>query len=178
MALRSLSTDLTTALAGPVTKPGYLVEFAFSTPIRLSSRGSMTWNGQTWSDAGLEISGLDAESAASARPTFVLLDFDNALAAIILNSTIADVRVRTWAVYGEAPGASDPLLIFDGFGDAASATDERLVVTALAYSARAMLCPRRFIGKDAGFNFLPIVGTTATYGDDRHKLPEWRRRTT
>jgi hypothetical protein len=53
---RSLSANNQTNTAVAVTKPTWLIEIGFSTPLRLSSRGDFTYGGNVFASANLEVS--------------------------------------------------------------------------------------------------------------------------
>lgn len=104
--MRELSSVNRAGIASTLTRPVYLVEFGFSTPLRLSSRETISYAGNTYTSAtvSVDISG----------PSIRLLN-----ASLAYTSTFkvgADgVTCLIWVVYGESPFArGDADLVFSG----------------------------------------------------------------
>lgn len=104
--MRQLSSANRTGIASTLTRPLYLVEFGFATPLRLSSRETVSYAGSTFTSASLVVD--------VSAPSIRLLN-----ASLAYTSTFkvgADgVTCLVWVVYGESPftrGAAD--LVFSG----------------------------------------------------------------
>jgi len=91
--MRPLSSVNRTGIAQTLTRPVYLVEFGFATPLRLSSRNTITYAGNSFSAAAVtvDLSGL----------TVRILN-----ASLAYTATFKDggdgVAVKIWALYGDA----------------------------------------------------------------------------
>lgn len=90
--MRPLSSQNAAAVVLPLTRPVYLVEFDFATPLRVSSRETVTYAGQTFSAATVQVD--------LAGNTVRLLN-----ASLAYTATFKDggdgVPVTIWVVYGE-----------------------------------------------------------------------------
>jgi len=129
---RSLPTALATAVGQPVTQPGYLIQLDSATPIRLSTRGTVLYDGQ-WFLQGAAVSGL-SQSAAS-TPTVTIPNDDNSGSALLLGDRLIDVRARIWGYDAGAP--DDTILLFDGVIDGASDIGPLTCSIQLAQTSRA-----------------------------------------
>jgi len=104
--MRQLSSANRTGIASTLTRPLYLVEFGFATPLRLSSRETVSYAGSTFTSASLAVD--------VSAPSIRLLN-----ASLAYTSTFkvgADgVTCLIWVVYGESPFArGDADLVFSG----------------------------------------------------------------
>src|SRR5574343_79503 len=119
---RTLTAALTTEIGRDVTSPGYLVELGFATPVRLSSRGTMTWYGNTWTTWDVRVRGLAVESNGStASGSLTLWNGDYTISALVLGEGVANRAVSIWKFYGDsALTTSDPVSVFVGVADDAT----------------------------------------------------------
>jgi len=156
--MRTLSNALVTALGGPVQKPAWLVYIGFSpTPLRVSSFGTLSWNGQTWTAADVDVQGLKI-GALEVSGSIVFGNADNAYSAVFLNNSPTDVPIQIWGYDAGATAAADPvLLVPDGVGAGASIT-ERQVLVGVRDKAEFMLGPRATVSREFGFNSLLPAG--------------------
>lgn len=162
--MRALSTATATATAATITTPAYLVEIAWSSIVRLSSRGDQSWGGLAWTGGRLgKVDGRDGGSVE-------VINSDLAYSALVLNEGIADVGVRVWAFYGDNPAASDPVLVFDGVGDGADIGADRVKISLASDGARTLYSPRRFVGPSIGLNHLRPAGTRISFGGEVYTL--------
>src|SRR5881296_792885 len=114
---RTLTAGTLSEIGAAVTRPGYLVEIDFATILRLSSRGTMPWNGNTYTAWYVQISGVGFDAGKAQGGSLTLGDFDDSISALILDQGIADRAIRIWKIYGETPGPSDAVPLFAGVGD-------------------------------------------------------------
>jgi hypothetical protein len=171
--MRTLSPATTAGVAGPVTAPGYFVEILFAGPLRVSSRGTLVWSGNTWTAWDVRVSGLAFDGAASAQNgTLILGNTDLSIGALILNEGIADRTINVWSFLGDAPATADPVQIFAGVGDTVAIDPDRGTVTiTLQQSAAGVLyCPRRYITRENGFSVLPPVGTLIPFNGETFQI--------
>lgn len=104
--MRTLSSANAAAIVSTLTRPVYLVEFGFATPLRLSSRETISYAGSSYSAAAItvDLSGL----------TVRLLN-----ASLAYTATFKDggdgIRVTIRVVYGDtAPARGDADVVFAG----------------------------------------------------------------
>lgn len=159
-----LTVSYTQALAGPVTQPGYLVELGFSTVLRLSTAGDVTWDGKTWVDADVRVDGLSAGESGQAAASLTLGNADGAFGVLLMSQTAIDIPVRIWSRSG---GSS--ALEFSGVIDGAEIGLEcRLPL--LPVSSVFGTAPRRVIGPSSGFNALIPAGSRIVMGTQTYVL--------
>jgi hypothetical protein len=167
--MRSLTSAQQAAVSATVTTPGYLVEIAFSTVLRLSSRGDQTWGGYTWTGGRLgKTSGLTADARGEQRGRVELINSDLAYSALVLSEGVSDRRCRIWQFYGDNP--ADATLVLDGVVDDADIAPDRVTLSIVGESLRTAMFPRRIIGPGTGFNHLRPSGTKITWGGQTYVL--------
>lgn len=166
--MRTLGGATTTEVGAAVTRPGYLIEIAFSTTVRFSSRGTISWSGQTWTAYDCNVRGLGVDS--SEVQTEGALDIGNAdlvMSTLILSEGVSGRAVRVWKFYGDASALADPVLLFDGMADEATISDNgRVLITLQQAGGRTLYCPRTYITPDAGFHWLPPQGQKITWNGE------------
>lgn len=171
---RTISAALTTAIGLDVVAPGYLVEIQFATPLRLSSRGTLSWSGNTWTAWDVRVQGLAADAGGSSASGSLLLgDADYTIAALALSEGVANRPVNVWKFYGDtAPATGDPVQVFAGVGDGVDLEPNRGMVTIrlVQTNARALFAPRFYITPEAGFTYLPAPGTVIDWDGERYVL--------
>lgn len=140
-----------------VTTPAYFVEIAFTTTLRLSSRGDQSWNGYTWTGGR-----LGRVQAGSTGGQVELLNSDLLSGALVLNEGIADRAIRVWAFDGDNPLSA--VMIFAGVGDKAEIGADRVRITLVTENRRTLYSPRRFVNSVTGFNRLLPAGTKVSWG--------------
>lgn len=170
---RTLTAALLSELGNAVTTPGYLVEIQFSTPVRLSTRGTLPWNGNTWISRAVEVGGLGyAVDSPAQSGSLKIGDSDMAMTALVLAQGIASRTINVWKFYGSTPAAADPVQIFAGAGDAAQMDPGSGVVTIslVQRGARELYAPRRFMTKANGFNYMPVPGMKIEFNGEGFTL--------
>ena len=113
--MRSLSSQNAAAVVLPLTRPVYLVEFDFSTPLRVSSRETITYAGNTFASATVQVD----------LANNIVRLYNAGLAYTSTFKAGGDgVPVVIWAVYGEPTftrGSADVMFSGElgavGFGD-------------------------------------------------------------
>ena len=173
---RSISGALTTAIGLDVVSPGYVVEIAFATPLRLSSRGTLVWSGNTWTTWDMRVQGLATEAQGSASGgSLVLGNADYTISALVLGEGVANRAVSVWKFYGDTtPAAGDPVKIFAGVADDAAIDPNNGTVTLklVQTNAQALFAPRFYITPEMGFSFLPAPGSVIDWDGERYVLAE------
>lgn len=160
---RSLTAAMTAELGLTFTRPGWLVEIAFSSIVRLSSLGEVSWNGQVWS-GGRTVAVEGLTWSLDATPRLIVGNADQMMGALVANQKVADRPVRIWTVYAGATASGDPLQGFDGVGDKATVGEKEVAITLARSGSRTLYSPRKRIGPETGFNVLMPAGTSITLG--------------
>jgi len=116
---RTLSATISTAVVQPVTRPIHLIRMGWATEVRAATWDqNITWNSETWTASGLEVTGLDANGGSLTMPASLS---DPWLALVVgevpRNRTIQIYEHHT--NYTVSPAVSDAVLVFDGFMDEA-----------------------------------------------------------
>lgn len=174
---RTLSSGLNTEVAKPITTPAYFVEIQFSTPLYLSSRGTLSWNGHSWLAHGVRVQGLSfAIDSPQQRGNLLINDLDGSVTALVLREGVASRPINIWKFYGAAPATGDPVQVFAGVGDAASA-DERsggVNIALVQRGSRELFSPRRYMTRGNGFSILPVSGTKIYFNEENYKIERYR----
>ena len=170
--MRAPSPPFVTEIAAAITRPGYLVEFGFSTPFRISSRGTTHFAGSIFIEWGFSVGNL-----SSGQGSITVLDPDRTMQAYLLNEGIADKRTRIWLFYGDviAPtpiAAWNPMLQFDGFVGRCriDPNSNQVSMSLLSSSGVTEYVPRTRIIKENGFNWLPQAGKVIEFGGQKFIL--------
>jgi len=157
---RTLPSSISTAVAQPVTQPGYLIQIDATSTLRYSTRATLTYDSQTWT-GGARVDRLN--TARGGVAAVALPNADNALSALILADALTDKRTRIWAIYGDGP--TDATLMFDGVVDGSDAIGvlECIINLADNGSARSSI-PDVVIGPPLANHLVP-PGTQINWGN-------------
>lgn len=167
--MRTLSASLLTELGLTVTRPGYLVEIDFSTPLRLSTLGDITYGGNDWLAADVQVRGISAEGSAHQSGALIFNNTWSDFGALVLNEGVADRAIRVLAVYAGA--TADPVEVFNGVGDDAGFDAKgRLTINLHAAQMRSAFWPRARINAASGFTKIIPAGTRLTIGGQPYIL--------
>ena len=162
--MRTLSEATEASTEALTTKPGWLVELFWATPLRLSSRGNISWRDRSWVPDTLV-------AVSTGEGGYIELANSNlAYSALVMNEGVADVGCQIWKFYGDAPGADDPVLIFDGVLDRAEINHKAVKITLAQESSRTKMAPRHRIDASGGFNHLRPAGTRISWGGQVYVL--------
>lgn len=181
--MRTLETAVETAIAEPVTTPGYIGEILFPSPtqpFRFATKGATNWY-RPKVGGGTELNVFPSRDVAVRNivPDFSggsgsidVADGDNGLSATILNHGVADMTINIWEVYSTAPGTDDPVQLFGGVGDEATFDpySGRVTITLALANSSTTFCPRLRITPANGFNHLPAAGTLFTWNGEVYEL--------
>lgn len=163
--MKWLSTALSTAWAAPVQRPALLVEVGFSTVRRMSSFGTITWNGYTWNATALDVAGL-VVLPFEVRGTLALDNRDGVAGALVLSQGSQDRTVRLWGYDAGATGTSDVLWLADAVGSVAMVSDTTVEIQ-LRHRSEFVQAPRVTCTPEAGFgNMLPAGTVLRINGQD------------
>jgi len=169
---RSLSTPTTNAAASTVTRPGYLVEIAFDSFVRLCSRATLYILGNEWVGWDVQVSGLASDVGKPAvSGSLTLGDADQSISALALAQGLAGRAVRVWRFFADAVADDDPVLVFDGVAGAVSGGMSREIsVQLVAREATVLYSPRRRMTEEVGFHALPAAGQVFSFNGEKYLL--------
>lgn len=171
--MRTLSAPMEGFLAEDATRPGYLIEIAFNSSLKLSSRGTIEWNGATWLGWDVDVGGLsfDAKSA-TAQGTLSVSNTDLTVSTLCFAEGVAEREVSIWKFYGDAFGDDDALKLYTGSIDSCRVDYSRAAVQfqITQVGGRTAFAPRRFMTKAEGFNIIPPDGTRITWSGEVFEL--------
>ena len=169
--MRSLSSPTLTAVAHSITEPRWFLEIGFSTVVRLSTNGDMSWNSLSWADGAFTVSGLSWDNSISQSVTVNFEDADNAIAAFVLNEEIADRSLKLWVFDAKATGTADPLLVFDGVCSAVSGSGNgSLKLQAVKLNSKAVELPRGTYSTVLPAELFAPAGTVIQWGNTKITL--------
>ncbi len=139
------------------TAPGYLIYIDFSPPIRLSTRGTVTYQGAVWNSANIAISGVSADSAPNQKATILIADYDAAMTAMLFNNSVADRQIIIYAFDGDVTDSHVEMIY--GVGGAVSGDAYNNIKISVAnLSSRTIFIPQKRIAPEFGFNHVPPNG--------------------
>jgi hypothetical protein len=170
---RDLSSGFTTEAAKAKTAPGYLLEIGFTSPLRLSSRADVTWNGNIWITWGFSVEGMQTDGTSSdVQGSITLSNTDNSIGTLLLQQGIADRSIKLWKFYGTAPGRFDPLPIISAAGNGATFMKNltQVRITLMASGGRSLYSPRLYCTRENGFSILPPRGTIIAWNGEQFTL--------
>lgn len=168
--MRTLSAALITELGLTVTRPGYLIEIQYSTVLRLSTLGDISWNSYSWAGADAVVSNLSQDGKGFAAAALAVGNTDLVMGALVLNNGANDVPVNIWAVYAGATALADPVQVFSGVTNGASIAADKVQFQLVAQGRQTLESPRVFISQLSGFSFLKPAGSTVPVGGETFTL--------
>lgn len=163
---RSVSSVTETNINKAVTEPYYLVYIGYGTPLRKSSRETVTWNSETWIAEDMIVTVNPDRNEA----TLKIQNTDYVFGGVVLATTIADVPVKIYEVHGDSLAVADAELLFDGVGSGADLDMRWVVVDLVKASTGKMFSPRVMCSKEIGFNHLPPDNLTISWGGEQYIL--------
>ena len=165
----SLSSNAATAAAGPVTRPGYLIELhlPLSGVARITTFGDVTWNGYAWAGADVKVQGLTNDAEVAINATLVFGNTDSAWSSIAYGADdLRDAQIVIYEAFADAlANFADAVKKFDGVGDEITmANPPQLTVKLVGARTSVARGPRRRIAPPL-FNALQPVGTQVSIGN-------------
>lgn len=146
---RTLSTQNSSEVTKPLTRPLYLVEILFTTPLRLSSRETLTYDSDTYTAAKLEVSLQPPNASLS-------LYNDGLAYGSQFISAGPGAEITIYEIYGEAPFSPGDADIF--YHGETSSTEIGEFIEIQLRPTRPQFTPR-YIASDEIFSHLPPDGT-------------------
>lgn len=169
--MKTLTSALLAELALSVTRPGYLVELGYSTTLRLSTLGTLTWDGNTWAGYDVAVQRISRNGSGFGAASLAIGNTDGAIGAVVLNQGAADIACRIWAVYAGATATGDAVQVFGGVTDGCEISADRVTFTLAAQGNATLHAPRVFINQLNGFNWVKPAGTVFSIGIEKWTMP-------
>lgn len=166
--MKTLSSALTTALGGVLQQPAWLAYIGWSTPARLSSFSTVSYGGNSFVAADVDVSKVRVEGLRVAG-ALRLGNADDMFASLALNEGVAGKTVRIYGYDAQAAAADeDFVLLVDCVGGRATIDESQVSIelrpqTAYAYS------PRSYVSAPAFTNVVP-AGTSLTINGQTYKI--------
>jgi hypothetical protein len=163
---RPLPTTVSAAITADATRPVYLIEFGFDTTQRAATwDADITWNGQTWSASGVQVTRLTSKDCSVKLPAGA----DDGWLALVMSD---GVRGRTINIYehhydSASSPQTDAVLVFSGIMDDAQIGSE--ISLRVLESSRAKTFPPTSMDEPT-FTHLLTPGTTIKWGTDTIKV--------
>lgn len=167
---RALSSPTATATAQTITRPGYLVQLGFSTVLRYSSRGDVTWNSLNWTANNVKVGQLQEKPNGDAALALSVGNADLAFGAVCLNEDPQEKSVEIWEFYEGAVAVGDPVQIFGGVIDSCEIGEGDVKLTLSTLNMGTLFIPRKRITRASGFNRLMPAGRVIQFGGIRLEI--------
>jgi hypothetical protein len=162
------TTEATQAgIEAPVTQPVIVVYLGFSVPLRLSSRGDITWNKQAWTGGRLTSGSvsLNSSGAGGLEGSINLINTDNFISAVVLNEGAGGKSVGIWYLYGTGPyGDNDGVEVFGGEINGVSRMDDIAQIDIISFG-QIQWTPRITCTAERFSHMLP-AGTQITWAGE------------
>lgn len=172
MSGRIVSPATAAKLDANAWEPGFLVDMKTPTPLRFSTRETLTWEGLLFVSAPLEVSGIVDDSSAG---SLVFRDPSLAVQTLVRTVNLTGRRVAIARFYSGALGRTDPIWFFDGVISGAMEGARPIVTLGLSRVAQARgLTPPRRINRAAGFNVLAPEGQVIVFRGSSFRLERAR----
>ena len=169
--MKTLPAELVSLLDDTCTEPFFLVELGFSTPLRLSSGRTVSYDGEIFSSADVELARLSFDANMIASGAIIVGNTDNAINYWVLHEGISGKPVKVWLTYMiDDTNFAEPVLVFDGIGDAVRIDHTKTEISIVNKFLRVSHSPRRRICAASGFNHLPAPGTRITWKNETFVL--------
>lgn len=146
---RTLDAGTTTAVGQDITTPYFLVFMDFATPIYYSTRGTTSYDSNSYLAADLEI------SWGQRGPTLSIFNENTTFGQVVLADGTSGRQVIVYQTYYTDPGNTTPIEIFNGEMGEAEIGD-RVVIKC---RARAPHKTPRLFSVPPTFNHVPKAGT-------------------
>lgn len=168
--MRTLSTAAAADVVKPITTPFHLVELVMaSATYRWSTRGTVSWDSQTWTEAGVMVEGLRNLVGGGMEGAISITNTDNAASALVLADGVADRECRVWQLNGAGPYVlADAVKLFDGVCDGADIGLDRVRIDIITAKRVRETAPRIYF--EAFCAHMPAAGTVLAWGGEHYTL--------
>ncbi|MGE0289691.1 MAG: hypothetical protein AB7I42_25625 [Bradyrhizobium sp.] len=169
--MRTLTEKTQTDTSGQITRPFYLIELVMaSATYRWSSRQTVDWNSQTWTQNGVQVDELRDLAGGAQEGRISLPNHDRAASALVLAERINGRPIRIWQLYGDAPHAiDDAVALFDGYCDGApNVAASRVSIEITSAGMENEDAPR--LRWELFSSHIPPSGTVISWGGEHYRL--------
>ena len=109
MTGRALSSALATASVKTIVNPIWFLQIGFSSPLRLTSGPTKTWNSLSWTESLMDIKGIKWDGSIGQSVTIDLADPTLAYATLCVSQKLTNRAVQLWLTDGSANAVGDPV---------------------------------------------------------------------
>lgn len=159
---RTLPSTVSSAITSVTTKPIYLIHFGF-TPAKYAATfdEDITWNGQTWSAGGVEVSRLTLRGATLTLPAGA----DDTWLSTIMAQGARGKAINIYEHHTDTTASpqTDAVLVFSGVMDAVN-IGNRIQVNVLESSQSKVFPPSSV--DESVFTYLLSSGQKISWGPD------------
>lgn len=166
--MKTLSAALQAAHAGVIQQPAWLVEIAFSTPLRLSSHSDVTYGGNTYTAGAIDVSRVSV-AATRVGGSLVIGNADDLAGTLVLTEGVADRAIYIYGYDAAATDSADIVAMVSCVGGRAQVSTDRVVID-LRDSAEYTATPRQFVNQSAGFTYLLPAGASLKLNGQTYKI--------
>lgn len=156
---RTLNAAALTAVAAPVTAPGYLVAITstYNEVLRYSTRGTLTYNSATW------VGGARVMRQSPTDWSLSLPNTDNAASALVLSDDLERATVSVWSYLANA-SPPQAVLLFSGYvNQVLRVTAQQVDIGLAAVSLGRSWLPDVILAPPL-LRHMPPPGTAITWG--------------
>lgn len=172
MTDRTVSSATSSKLDGPSYEPGWLIDLKTTSPLRFSTRGTVTWNSLVYIPAVVEVRNVADDSSDG---SILFRDSTLAIQTLVRTTTLVGRRVALARFYEGALGFSDPIWFFDGYIGGARESVPPAIELSLTRGALARgKAPNRRISSVTGFNILAPEGKVIRFRASNFRLERAR----
>lgn len=155
----SLNPSISQSVNKWATEPIYYVQIDFDSPVRLTTGPLSTWDGSTWSDIGLKVSGISWNGSAGKRGSISIQNSTAWFSDLCLTQQVRGRQVHVWGAWDHlSTRATDAAILYAQLeaGSAEIAPDLSAVnVQVSSQSYRRSFTPRIEISRSYGFSRVP-----------------------
>lgn len=168
--MRTVTANTSAEISKVVTKPFFVLSMDFATPLRYSSRGTVTIDGSTYYKNGFKIQNLKKGTGSGITGSLVVSNHDLVMGGLVLNQGVKNRGFTLHKVYGDGPWvAADMTLLIDGVMDAVPAIGKNVTITFAVGDLYTNYSPRLVFGPPV-CNHCPPPGMTVEWNNDIKEL--------
>lgn len=150
------------------TRPVYLVKMLFPTgTVFMSSGPQITFDGDIYIEGQVSVGTIRWNANGQQSGMITLSNENNAATALILGSSVNDVKIEIYQTYLIAAGGNTaPSFYLKGSMDGSKVGPSRSEVRVLSTASETGFVPNRYYTAAEGFLWLPIDGEVVVWGEE------------
>lgn len=138
----TLSAYNQTEVAKRITEPFFLLEMSYSTPIRISSRETVTWDARVWTEGYLDVIELDQGDFGDSS---ALVRISAAFKSQVLSEHLVDIPIQLIQLWGQGPfNTADGEILINGVGYGPQINRDYVVLQIVQIDSRSGSAPRLY----------------------------------